>query len=252
MDSFEIGKQFGNGGKYMRFLIYKKDMSKLPDGIKRNDLMFFVRDYAKRDPNTYPDGIGHVGLYIGDGKYIDHGSGMGPKIKDFSPGSHLALVRRLKDYTWDSGAGSGLSSRNVLLNSNLSKESNNIGQYRKSNSGRFSGGASNITESTKTMLNTIKTNAKNASSNGGVSAELVNKLLESITGILNTIAQNTAPVDKIYKVLVSYLSASGSGSTNNGPTVVKERTKSHGSNDYADMESNISTLAGVLAELAKG
>ena len=229
-----------------------KDMSKLPDGIKRNDLMFFVRDYAKRDPNTYPDGIGHVGLYIGDGKYIDHGSGMGPKIKDFSPGSHLALVRRLKDYTWDSGAGSGLSSRNVLLNSNLSKESNNIGQYRKSNSGRFSGGASNITESTKTMLNTIKTNAKNASSNGGVSAELVNKLLESITGILNTIAQNTAPVDKIYKVLVSYLSASGSGSTNNGPTVVKERTKSHGSNDYADMESNISTLAGVLAELAKG
>ena len=84
------------------------------------------------------------------------------------------------------------------------------------------------------------------------SAELVNKLLESITGILNTIAQNTAPVDKIYKVLVSYLSASGSGSTNNGPTVVKERTKSHGSNDYADMESNISTLAGVLAELAKG
>ena len=232
-----------------------KDMQSLPSNIKRNDIMFFVRDYAKNNPSLYPDGIGHVGLYIGDGKYIDHGSGMGPKIKTFSPSSHLSLVRRLKDYTWDSGSGSGLDSRNVLLNSNISSRSNNnIGQFRNTRSGNISGGASNITESTKNMLATIRTNAKNASSNGAVSAELVNKLLESITGILNTIAENTAPVDKIYKVLVSYLSASGSGSGNKAPTVVKERTKSQSpsSSGYDDMDSNISTLVGVLAELAKG
>lgn len=68
--------------------------------LKRNDMLLFTRDYAKKNPSTYPYGVGHVGLYMGDGKYIDHGSGMGPKIKPM-PGTGLTQVRRLKNITWD-------------------------------------------------------------------------------------------------------------------------------------------------------
>lgn len=68
--------------------------------LKRNDMLLFTRDYAKKNPGTYPYGVGHVGLYMGDGKYIDHGSGMGPKIKPM-PGTGLTQVRRLKDISWD-------------------------------------------------------------------------------------------------------------------------------------------------------
>ena len=72
------GAQYNS--KKLKTIWYNKGKipKKIPDGLARNDVLFFSRD------TSYPDGVGHVGLYMGDGKYIDHGSGMGPKIKDFN------------------------------------------------------------------------------------------------------------------------------------------------------------------------
>ena len=117
--------------------------------------------------------------------------------------------------------------------------------------GKRSGAGSNLEtrKATTNMLNDLKTTVRNSGKNGSVSAELVNKLLEAIAGLLNTIADNTAPIDRIYTILSSYLSGGGSG--NNGTKPITPQPKSN-NKVPKPVDSNISALVGVLAELAKG
>lgn len=79
----DTGSQYTN--RKLKTVWYNKGKipKKIPDGLARNDVLFFSRpdsDYTE----GRKDRVGHVGLYMGNGKYIDHGSGMGPKIKDFN------------------------------------------------------------------------------------------------------------------------------------------------------------------------
>ena len=105
------------------------------------------------------------------------------------------------------------------------------------------------------QLNNLSANiSKNASkSNSGISPELVTKLLTSITQILQNIANNTAPVGKIYQALLAYVQAGGdSGIKNDTQTPIKVDKTKNNQTPEPEIDSSIATLVGVLAELAKG
>ena len=119
---------------------------------------------------------------------------------------------------------------------------------------RPSGGDSNIAASTTSMLTNIKNSVASKGSAGQISTETVNKLITSITNLLQSIANNTADISAIYNVLKTYVS--GGGSSNKQPVVVKKSipapkptTTSSGSDE---VDSNIVSLVSVLADIAKG
>ena len=115
----------------------------------------------------------------------------------------------------------------------------------------FTGGATDmITSQTQAMLTNL---SKNASRSSGIDPKLVTQLIASITQILEKIANNTAPVSKIYQALVAYVQAGGdSGIKNDAPTPIKvDKTKNNQAPE-PEVDSSIATLVGVLAELAKG
>lgn len=76
--------------------------------LQLGDLLYFTRDYAAGQPSVYPMGIGHVEMYMGNGKMIGHGGpGNGPTIKNLS--SSASRFRIAKRYVgFKSGSGSGL------------------------------------------------------------------------------------------------------------------------------------------------
>ncbi len=84
------------------------DAQHIPEDLRRNDVLFFMRKRCNGD-------IGHVGLYIGNGQYIDHGSGMGPKVKTLNGSKEQGLTRvmRLKQEYMDqlmTSGGTGIGS----------------------------------------------------------------------------------------------------------------------------------------------
>ena len=290
---------------------YAPDIS---ESLKPNDVIFFSR------PNSsFTEGrkyrVGHVGLYSGEGKFIDHSSGMGPREKTLSFGQSGKIVKVGRIKNLDTSTNNSVSTVTSTLTSNSIIGHNNLGSLRTTNTSntttnepvvvtpantsnrnsglhsslpslsiggssgillaskagsikpgvptfrdnrtgrllpvRVSGGESNIASLTNTMLHSVKANVTNRAKSGGVSAELVAQLLQSITNILNNIADNTAPVAKIYNALAAYISAGGGQASTDKVTVIKkpETPSSSGSNE---IDSNIVALAGVLAELAKG
>lgn len=243
----------GNGG-------YATEAVK--NSMKENDVIFFSR------PNSdFTSGrkyrVGHVGLYEGNGQYIDHGSGMGPKEKTLKFGSDGKIVRVSRIKT--SGANSGIMDYTQLAAASGGASglvmASRAGSYKPgvpvmvTRSGRLvpmnhiSGGDSAIVSS---MLNEVASNVSSSAKNSAtVSKELVAQLLESITNILNSIADNTAPVSKIYNALVAYM-GSGSGSSMDKVTVKKKDTSSQSASSNTEIDSNLKGLVGVLAELAKG
>ena len=208
--------------------------------------------------------VGHVEMYVGNGKRIGHGGGMGPKVTEITKdASRYIQARRLKGIT---AAGSGLVSYEDLANMSGGSSGilmkarpgsrNNI-PVRLSNGrlvpvSNFSGGATDImTSQTQAMLTNISNTASR--SNSGISPELVTKLLTSITQILQNIANNTAPVGKIYQALLAYVQAGGdSGIKNDNPTPIKVDKTRNNQTPEPEIDSSIATLVGVLAELAKG
>jgi hypothetical protein len=109
-------------------------------------------------------------------------------------------------------------------------------------------GSTSITAQTTKMLNQLSRNAIAKSGSGTVSADLVNKLLEAITALLSTIADNTAPIEKIYKALVDYTD----GNTTKTKASKKHEKGEKVSTNTSEVDENITTLVGVLAQLAKG
>lgn len=245
--------------------------STLPENMKPNDIIFFSRpnsDFSK----GRKDRVGHVGIYEGDGKYIHHGGGkdgktLGPTESTLKAGDKGKIIKisRLKS---QSAAGSGIpsytdlisgGSSGVLLNSRVG--SRNYGNNRLMFGA--SGGASYVSSSdmnsdVTSMLNEVKTTAKSQANNGAISAELVSKLLESIANLLGSVANNTAPIEKIYQVLSEHMYSGGSSSPQNYTTTASSSTRTKGVSNSStvsrsgEVDSNLKALAGVLAELAKG
>ena len=211
--------------------------------------------------------VGHVEMYVGNGNRIGHGGGKGPKVTPLTKDSkHYIEARRLKGIT-AAGAGSGLvpisyddicnnagGSSGILLSSRVGSRNNMVASKQYKIARRPSGGDSNIAASTTSMLTNIKNSVASKGSAGQISTETVNKLITSITNLLQSIANNTADISAIYNVLKTYVS--GGGSSNKQPVVVKKSipapkptTTSSGSDE---VDSNIVSLVSVLADIAKG
>ena len=104
---------------------------------------------------------------------------------------------------------------------------------------------------TRTLTN-IKTNlTRNNGNISGIDPQLVAELLASITGLLNSIADNTAPVERIYNVLSEYVDyvKGGSNVTTSGGNPDNRVNMPTGNND---IDSNIQGLVASLAAIARG
>ena len=94
------------------------------------------------------------------------------------------------------------------------------------------------------MLNQLSKRAQSGS--GSVSADLVNKLLQAITALLSTIADNTAPIEKIYNALITYTGKAWNTSTKH------DKGETTSTSTGGEVDENFTALVGVLAQLAKG
>lgn len=264
-----------NGGKQSS----GPNVSKLMPG----DLLLYSRpDSGYSAGRKYR--VGHVEMYVGNGNRIGHGGpGLGPNVTPITKDANRYIeAKRLKGITdGDSGqnvasmkadranmsaAGSGLipmsyqdianasgGSSGILMNARIDSR-NNIVRSNKAvalTPRGFSGGASDMTEATRTMLTNISNTTK--SNSKGISPEVVTRLIESITTILNRIADNTAPVSQIYQALVAYMQSGGDSGVKDN-VVIKKDNSNNRKQPAIDQEvdSSISTLVDVLAELAKG
>lgn len=149
--------------------------------------------------------------------------------------------------TYESMAASGGSSGILLKNrpgSRLYKKSTtNASVPKTTNMRKYSGGASMVSE-TRNMLNNLKSDVSYKAKSGSISTELVEKLLESIIAILQTISNNTQSVQQIYDVLIKYL---GGKSTSTQSSSNGSKSSSGG-----EVDNNIRDLASALAAIAKG
>ena len=242
-----------NGGSFL---------NNIPNNAKPGDILFFSRPTSNYTLGR-KDRVGHVAVYEGNGRMIDHGGkGKGPNEKNVPLGQSGQLVKISRV----AGTGSGLrgirsydeianvgGASGLLLSSRAGSHSG-ISTIRDPRTGRlvpvkFAGGATGIADTTA-LLNGIASSAK---SGKGISQDTVNDLIQSITALLGSIATNTAPIDKIYSALVTYMQSGGaSGTTTVTPIKVAEKPKAQAVNQSGDVDQSIKTLAGVLAELAKG
>ena len=245
--------------------------------LKRNDMLLFTRDYAKGNPKLYPYGVGHVGLYMGNGKYIDHGSGMGPKIKDM-PGTGLTQVRRLKDITWNSdnntsnetsASGSGLnpSARALLYYSaggsglGLATTSNNgSNSYNNSaaasiqqSSNIYTNSSSIVGNSPMSSMNGKSTTGKTGTTTAKSTTPAMDKstalMLKTIITLVEQLVDNTSKVDAIYSVLAEYINNGGGGMTTEQSQAILKAATTY-TDSTVNSQSNIKTSS-ELASLRK-
>ena len=191
---------------------------------------------------------------VGSSQYI-------PGTNILKPGVSAAGSGLLSydDYTNMSGGSSG-----ILLNARPSARLyGDKNQQIKAMSSRLlnrknklSGGNSDLVQETTSMLNNIKGQINNAKSSGSISSELVERLLNSIIKILETISNNTNSVQQIYDLLVAYTgtSASNSTPTNNTTNITNNSTTVNNSNqsNVKEVDSYISDLVGTLGAIARG
>ena len=160
-----------------------------------------------------------------------------------------------------SGGGSGLSTPIKLLNQfNPSKVLYNNDPVQGvtitkpnmrmtiNNSRRLSGGDSGLAEQTTSMLNDIKRSISENKTSGSIDSKVVEKLITAITGLLQSIASNTAPVQLIYDLLNSYL-----GNKNDNTNKAETTTQTNKNNmTNKEIDENVKSLVGALAAIAKG
>lgn len=142
-------------------------------------------------------------------------------------------------------------SSGLLLRSRVGSRNNVSGRRLTPHS--FAGGASSIAEATTSILNNARTSVANAANAGTISPELVAQLLSSITALLESIANNTAPVAQIYTALRAYMQAGGGSHKEESSKVTAMDNHPSGASQTDDtVDANIQSLVGVLAQLAKG
>ena len=165
-----------------------------------------------------------------------------------------------------SAAGSGLVSRDyaelarlsggssgILLSARPGSRLNGNGliSIPKFNSSKFSGGDSALVAQTTSMLNSLKTNVTNSGKSGAISADLVEKLLNSIIKILETISNNTSSVERIYQVLSAYTQTAAATNAVTAAATTSAANNQNSSGN-SDVDANIKNLVGTLAAIAKG
>lgn len=213
--------------------------TEVPTGLKRNDVLFFRRegDYTK----GRQDRVGHVGLYMGNNKFIDHGSGMGPKIKDMKPESDK-LIKVSRITSMESASGSGLydpsaKSRLILYNDHRPIRKADINKISYERSGGESG----------TLLNLPTTGTTRPVSNNnnkyGISKDTA-AMLQLIITLVEQIVKNTKDVSNIYSLLTNYcqnmLGAQG--------TRIAQQMQQNANNDD-DVEKTLSSLKETMAQI---
>ena len=213
--------------------------TEVPTGLKRNDVLFFRRegDYTK----GRQDRVGHVGLYMGNNKFIDHGSGMGPKIKDMKPESDK-LIKVSRITSMESASGSGLydpsaKSRLILYNDHRPIRKADINKISYERSAGESG----------TLLNLPTTGTTRPVSNNnnkyGISKDTA-AMLQLIITLVEQIVKNTKDVSNIYSLLTNYcqnmLGAQG--------TRIAQQMQQNANNDD-DVEKTLSSLKETMAQI---
>lgn len=153
---------------------------------------------------------------------------------------------------WDgaSAAGSGLSRR--LMNAKVPDHTNKQLSRGAVQLRHYSGGDSDLTSQATNMLNNIGNAAKVSASNGKISQEVVAKLLETITKLLQSVSNNTAPIQKIYDTLQNYSGGASVSNTTETQTQQVENSAKIANANEAEASQDFKELVGILAELAKG
>ena len=239
------------GAQIQSPLLTTVDSGTTPDKSKleMGDLLFFR---SKSNNGRYKN-VGHVEIYDGNGNVIGHGSGKGPTVKNLDQyaasraksGAHYIEARRYTDIASAAGGSSGLLMK-ARPGSRLYGTSN--GEMRvptKRTARRFSGGASSIGTATANMLNDIRVDAIAQREAGKVSSDLVEELLKAIVKLLESIANNTSPTERIYQALLSYIET---GKVRD----VAIASASNNKSSEEEIDSNIRSLVGTLAAIAKG
>ena len=213
--------------------------TEIPTGLKRNDVLFFRRegDYTK----GRQDRVGHVGLYMGNNKFIDHGSGMGPKIKDMKPESDK-LIKVSRITSMESASGSGLydpsaKSRLILYNDHRPIRKADINKISYERSAGESGTLLNLPTTGTTRL------VSNNNNKYGISKDTA-AMLQLIITLVEQIVKNTKDVSNIYSLLTNYcqnmLGAQG--------TRIAQQMQQNANNDD-DVEKTLSSLKETMAQI---
>lgn len=180
----------------------------------------------------------------------DHYTGSGSGLGFISYGD-LALA---------SGGSSGLLMRSRIGSVNNRSAAIGIPVSKQVKLKRMSGGDSSIIEQTSAMLTNLKNTVTNGN-NGSISGGTADQLIQAIIKILERIADNTAPVEKIYSALTGYVSAGGASGINPAPVNNFNITNNQGSTSVGttvnntrmdNVDSSIVSLVDMLANIAKG
>jgi hypothetical protein len=188
--------------------------------------------------NTDKSGEAIKNVISGDEDFKATGSGL------LKRGGSSGLLRKaapsryaygkMKGQRFKFGSGSGLTTKN-----------------------RFRGAGTDLAKTTTNILNKMKSNltgdlanngATTSVSYSGVDPALVTELLSAITTLLNSIANNTAPTQQIYDVLVEYIEyvKTGTKSTKNATNTQQVPTSSD------EVDTNLANLVTTLAAIARG
>lgn len=116
---------------------------------------------------------------------------------------------------------------------------------------RFSSNNNAMKTSVTNTLSSIKSSLVKSNGNmSGVDPALVTELLASITSLLNSIANNTAPTERIYNALTEYIDFVKGNKTSSSTSSSNEQVTMPRSND--EIDSNLAGLVSTLAAIAKG
>jgi hypothetical protein len=250
--------------------IYTNDGSNTidPSNLQPGDIIY---DNWSRTSNN--GDMDHTEMYAGDNRILSHGGDpqYGPVYKDYSSyrKQHTMMVRRLNQFVhgasaYNNSSTSGGSSGTLLdyapsqyvyaaagsglLDATKPKQ-------RRIFKGFAGRGTEDIKTDTTTMLNNIKNNITSSTSSGSISSEVVEKLLKVIVELLEKISDNTVPVNQIYQALVAYTQGKDTTQTTTSSTTSNSSSNKSTSSSSSDddlVDSNIKSLVGALAAIAKG
>ena len=201
-------------------------------GLQPGDLLLYSRpdgDWTKgRDYR-----VGHVEMYVGNGKRIGHGGGIGPKVTDLDRNAkNFIMAKRLKDV----GSGSGIyDARNYI---NTKHETGSIMTMNKNNSQK------------ELLRSKSKAAIRHISGKGTGSDETMITLVKSILAILTTMANNSAKINTIAELLQNYFNAKNNTSSNVKSTNTSRSSVSTNSSTELDVATK--ELIDYLNSLAVG
>lgn len=113
---------------------------------------------------------------------------------------------------------------------------------------RFRGAGSDLSATVTRTLTSIKSNISNGESYRGIDPALITELLGSITTLLNSIANNTAPTERIYNALTEYIDfVKGNKSNRSNAT---DRVNMPTNDD--EIQASIAGLVNSLSAIARG